>query len=144
MQKSIDEILQENNAYLKEHFGLNVDEFLSIMGNAGPSNVFKKKHPDYNWKPDNPTEGWCAQLNRFLKDFNHLPKGFQVFKNNNGLHYYLYDGKNTIIDLTIYQFSGKQSINYDCKHAKFNPVPNKSTKDAINLSRLFPTTSSHG
>ena len=49
----------------------------------GPSNAFLDKYRNglknnsiKQWEASNPTHGWCAQMTRFLKDYQLIPDGY--------------------------------------------------------------------
>jgi hypothetical protein len=143
MRVRIKKVLENNKIFLKDVLNNSVEEFLLKMTEMGPSSVFKKLNRNYNWIATNPTEGWCGQMTRFLKDYQLIPDGYSPCCNDDKYHYYLVSTNNDFIDLTIYQMidykniSDDDVIEYDCNKAKFNPVRTKSTKDAMKLAEKF-------
>ena len=143
MKVRIINVLKNNKKFLKDYLNISVKEFLNKMAEIGPSNTFKGKNNAYHWKASNPTEGWCGQMTRFLRDYKLIPNGYSACCNSDKYHYYLVNTTNDVIDLTIYQMidykyvTKNELINYDCVKARFNPVKCESTKDAIRLKHAF-------
>jgi hypothetical protein len=143
MEVKIENVLKNNQNFLKNSLNITVEDFLITMRKIGPSTAFKKINKSYSWQPSNPTEGWCGQMTRFLKDYDLIPNGYWACRNDDKYHYYLVDANNEVIDLTIYQMidytkvTGNDVINYDCNKARFNPVKDESTKDAMRLKEKF-------
>ena len=76
------QVLNNNRKYLKDVFELTEDTYLEIMSAMGPSNAFRDKYKNglknnsiEQWETANPTRGWCAQMTRFLKDYQLIPEG---------------------------------------------------------------------
>jgi hypothetical protein len=105
------DVLKNNEKFLKDVFHLSVDKYLAIMSTVGPSKSFLKKYrKELNdgsilpWSSTNSTRGWCAQMTRFLKTYDLIPKGYLPYRDSCKNHYYLINGATgPVIDLTIYQ-----------------------------------------
>lgn len=143
MEVSIKNVLKNNHDFLIDSMNITVEKFLRKMEEVGPSSAFKKINKSYSWQPSNPTEGWCGQMTRFLKDYDLIPDGYWACCNDDRYHYYLVNANNEVIDLTIYQMidyknvTSNDVINYDCNKARFYPVKSESTKDAMKLKNIF-------
>ena len=141
------QVLNNNRKYLKDVFELTEDTYLEIMSTMGPSNAFRDKYKNglknnsiEQWETANPTRGWCAQMTRFLKDYQLIPEGYTAYCDDSKDHYYFINENDEVIDLTIYQagYSNPDDvIEYYFNKARFRWVPTESSKDAMKLNACF-------
>jgi hypothetical protein len=129
------EIEKRNEAFLKNVFGLSVNEWLEIFKNIGPpNNKFKS-----NWNLNNPTSSWCGGVTSSLRLSGKTPEGYIPCRNINdkgGHYYFVNQTTKEIIDLTIYQMKGEYQYDYLAYDQIFMNVYSKTMKTFMNKMNL--------
>ena len=124
-----------NEQFLKDTFGLSVNEWIEVFKELGPPiNKFKS-----NWNLSNPTSAWCGGVTSSLRLSGRIPKGYIPCRNtkDKGGHYYFVNpSTKEIIDLTIYQMKGEYQYDYLAFDQIFMNVYSKSMKAFMNKMNL--------
>ena len=129
------EIEKRNEYFLKDVFGLSVNEWIEIFRNLGPpNNKFKS-----NWNLNNPTSSWCGGVTSSLRLSGKIPKGYIPCRNTNdkgGHYYFVNQTTKEIIDLTIYQMKEEYQFDYLAYNQIFMNVYSKTIKAFMNKMNL--------
>ena len=100
-----------NETFIKDEFGLTLNQWLEIFKELGPpSNKFKS-----SWNIDNPTCSWCGGVTSSLRLSGKVPSGYIPCRNTKdiGGHYYFVNpNSKEVIDLTIYQMGEEYKYDY--------------------------------